>query len=146
MGRRRTREYPRTALSECVRDVRKRLGLTQTELARRIGEFPEFVGMVEAGRRRPGLDKLVKWADALHYPRADFIRIALSSISPSLYTALFTQPPPEPDLELAETLPSPELPIEVQRFVERFMALPEEKRRLVQNLVDFLGEPPHLPR
>lgn len=45
--------------------VRKRMGLTQEQLADKTRLSTTFVGLVETGRRRPSLKSLQKIADAL---------------------------------------------------------------------------------
>lgn len=42
-----------------IKTIRRQLGLTQQELADRLGVSRALVSMYEAGKRRPGLDKLM---------------------------------------------------------------------------------------
>ena len=51
-----------------LRSRRQELGLSTSELARRIGVTPAFVSMVESGRKRPGPDTARKLARALFVP------------------------------------------------------------------------------
>ena len=48
-----------------VRRARVAEGLTQTELARRLGVKPPYVASLEAGNRNPTLGQLANLADAL---------------------------------------------------------------------------------
>ena len=41
-------------MNERIRDLRKSAGMTQAELARRIGLTQNFVAMIESGAREPG--------------------------------------------------------------------------------------------
>lgn len=49
-----------------VRSRRLELGLTQTEVAKRMGTNQSFIAAMEAGTRAPGLDVVAKFADALN--------------------------------------------------------------------------------
>lgn len=48
-----------------IRMLRTRLGLTTSELARRVGITPAFVSLIERGRKRPGEETAVRLARAL---------------------------------------------------------------------------------
>jgi transcriptional regulator with XRE-family HTH domain len=64
---------PRTAASDLaaklvgseVRSARRAAGLTQAELARRLGTSPSYVTNVEAGRLNLTIGQLARIADAL---------------------------------------------------------------------------------
>ena len=47
-----------------IRDLRKKSGLTQSELAERIGLSTNFIGMVERGERNKSVDTIFKLAKA----------------------------------------------------------------------------------
>lgn len=49
-----------------IRELRTKAGLTQAELARRLGISPSAVGMYEQGRREPDQTILAKLCDVLH--------------------------------------------------------------------------------
>lgn len=72
------------AVGATVQAARKRLELTQEELAERIGRTPEGVSNIERGRNLPSLDTLVELARALEVPLAEFFGPALwrEEISP----------------------------------------------------------------
>ena len=53
------------ALGSAVRDVRKRQGLSQTELARLAKLHKNYLGGVERGERNPSLSNLLQIAKAL---------------------------------------------------------------------------------
>jgi len=52
-------------LAERVRNAREKLGITQAELAARIGSTQPAVARLEAGGVNPSLDTLARIADAL---------------------------------------------------------------------------------
>jgi len=64
---------PRTAVSEIhakvvgreIKDTRQTLGLTQAEVAERLGVSPSYISAVEAGRRNLTLGQLVNIANAM---------------------------------------------------------------------------------
>lgn len=45
---------------ELVREARKRAGLTQAELARRVGTSQPAIARIEAGRSQPSFDRVVE--------------------------------------------------------------------------------------
>jgi len=49
-----------------VRSRRRELGLTQKQVADRIGVTQAYVATIEAGRNAPGLDVIAKFAEALN--------------------------------------------------------------------------------
>jgi len=51
-------------LASAVMDVRNRAGLTQEELARKMGTTQPFVARLESGRSRPSMRTLERLADA----------------------------------------------------------------------------------
>lgn len=55
-----------------IRDLRKKSGLTQSELAERIGLSTNFIGMVERGERNTSVDKIFKLAKAFDIKLAQF--------------------------------------------------------------------------
>src|ERR1017187_6616201 len=52
------------ALAEAVIDARNRVGLTQTELARKMGTTQPVVARLEGGRSRPSMRTLERLAQA----------------------------------------------------------------------------------
>ena len=64
---------PRTAVSEIhakvvgreIKDTRQALGLTQTEVAERLGVSASYISAVEAGRRNLTLGQLANIANAM---------------------------------------------------------------------------------
>lgn len=56
----------------CIRDLRKKSGLTQSELAEKVGLSTNFVGMVERGERNTSVDKIFKLAKAFDIKLAQF--------------------------------------------------------------------------
>jgi transcriptional regulator with XRE-family HTH domain len=57
-----------------LRDARERAGLTQAELAQRLGRPQSFVAKVEGGERRLDLIEFIALAKALDARPADIVR------------------------------------------------------------------------
>ncbi|HTZ63159.1 MAG TPA: helix-turn-helix transcriptional regulator [Solirubrobacteraceae bacterium] len=90
--------YSREVAGELIRDIRRRSGLRQAELARRAGLPRSVVSAYERGHRQPGVDALARLAAAAG------MELRVSSV-----------PPVDPDragrilaqvLDLAESLPA----------------------------------------
>jgi transcriptional regulator with XRE-family HTH domain len=63
-----------------VREIRESLGVTQTELARRVGVARNHIGMIESGSRTPSIGLLEKIARALGTEPAEFLRDLPTSV------------------------------------------------------------------
>lgn len=70
-----------TVFIEVMKAARKGHGVTQAELARRIGQPQSFVSKYERQERRVDVVEFVQIMNALNLDRADWIRIIESSIS-----------------------------------------------------------------
>lgn len=55
-------------VGERIREIRQKAGLTQKQLADRMGVTPSHIGQYERGLRRPSNEKIKKFADALNIP------------------------------------------------------------------------------
>jgi transcriptional regulator with XRE-family HTH domain len=87
----------RQVAGELIRDIRRRSGLRQAELARRAGLPRSVVSAYEHGRRQPGVDALAKLAAAAEME----LRVgARSSVDPVRAGRILAQV-----LDLAESLP-----------------------------------------
>lgn len=62
------------AFTQNVRHRMADLGINQVELARRLGVGESFVSQMLSGHRRPGLESLDSFAQALEMEAADLIR------------------------------------------------------------------------
>jgi len=76
------------SLSDCIRQRRITLRLTQAQIAAELYVEPESVGHWESGRRME-LDKLPRCAAILKLDQKDLCRLALSEWHPRLYATLF---------------------------------------------------------
>ena len=54
------------AISQNIRTVRKAYGLTQEEIAEKIGVTPEYYGQLESGNKAPSLETLINIAESMH--------------------------------------------------------------------------------
>ena len=68
---------------ELLRQVREERGLTQIDLADRLGEGQDFVSKCERGVRRLDVVELRQWCHALGTPFTDFMHL-LDAELPSL--------------------------------------------------------------
>jgi transcriptional regulator with XRE-family HTH domain len=72
------------AVGERVRGRRKKLGLTQEELAHRANIHTSYIGQLERGLRQPSLRVLACVAEALEMQLADLLRERPRADSPLL--------------------------------------------------------------
>lgn len=61
-------------LGKNVREHRTQMGLTQEELAEKVGVWQSFIGQIERGEKQPSVGVLVKLADALGVTTEDLLR------------------------------------------------------------------------
>lgn len=66
-------------LSNLIRNVRKRRGLTQNDLATQTGTTQAYISNIEKGKVNPSLDMLERISEALKMPVPVFQFLALSS-------------------------------------------------------------------
>ncbi len=62
-----------------LRQIRLQSGLTQAQIAQRIGETQSYVSKYENGEQRLDLYELEKICDAIGIPLLDFIRMYLEA-------------------------------------------------------------------
>jgi transcriptional regulator with XRE-family HTH domain len=62
------------ALCAFLIERRKRAGLTQTDVARKLKRHQSFIATVESGQRRIDVVELVDFADAIGFDPRDVIR------------------------------------------------------------------------
>lgn len=71
----RTLRSPRhDALRELLKDKRRAAGLTQAQLARRLGRPQSFIADVERGQRRLSVVEFIEYAEAVGFDAAHAIR------------------------------------------------------------------------
>ena len=68
-------------LGETIRARRKKLGLSQEELAHRAGVHPTYLSAIERGERNPALENLCAIAKALGVPLAELFRLRGEKLS-----------------------------------------------------------------
>ncbi len=83
-----------TRFNELIRARRQALGLTQADVAGQLGCQPEFITLIESGRRRAALDRVPEIAIVLQLDAGDLCRLALAERAPRFCAALFG---PEPE-------------------------------------------------
>jgi len=75
-----------------LKGAREAAGLTQAELAQRVGlRYYTFVSQVESGVGRVPIELQGAWADAMGIDPGEFARTLLRYYEPELYRLLFTQ-------------------------------------------------------
>jgi len=55
-----------------IRKLRKEKGISQEELAWKIGKSPNFIGLIERGKKRPSIETLRKISRVLNVPLKTF--------------------------------------------------------------------------
>lgn len=65
-----TDEY--SVFLDCLKEAREKAGLTQTQLAERLGESQSLISKCERGERRVDIVELSRFCDALGIKLADF--------------------------------------------------------------------------
>lgn len=79
------------AFHEVIRSRRLQLHRTQRQVASAIGlQSPDFLGLVEGGRRRFDLDRIPALAAALELDPGQLCRLALAASAPRCAAALFS--------------------------------------------------------
>lgn len=63
------------ALIDLIIERREAAGMTQAELARRLGEYQSFVARLESGQRRVDVVEFIALAEVLRFDAANAIRI-----------------------------------------------------------------------
>ena len=77
-----------------LKAARERAGLTQAELAERVGlRYYTFVSQVESGLGRVPIETQGAWADAVGLNPAEFARTLLRYYEPELHRLLFDTTP-----------------------------------------------------
>lgn len=87
-----------------LRDLRERQGLSQRQLADRVGtEYYTFVSQLETGRGRIPPDKYQTWAEALDVPAREFVYHLLRYYDPVTFGLLFPNDTGAPSETAGET-------------------------------------------
>jgi transcriptional regulator with XRE-family HTH domain len=64
------------ALRTLIAEKRKKAGLTQADVAKKLGRYQSFVAMVEGGQRRVDVVEFLDFADAIGFdPRSAIARL-----------------------------------------------------------------------
>lgn len=75
-----------------LKSVREAAGLTQAELAGRVGlKYYTFVSQVESGVGRVPIDQQGAWAEVLGLDASEFARVLLQYYEPELHRLLFPE-------------------------------------------------------
>ena len=141
-----------TPLQRLIRERRKELkksdGLTQTDIARAIGiQSPEFITLLEQGRRNIDLNRIPQLADVLKINRKDLCRLALYEAAPGLYAALFDSMLPPTTGQVAaigdeDEEPAGSIVVSAESVypIGCFLRLPEPLRKSVERLIEELDK------
>src|SRR5262245_37227717 len=85
----RSRQLRREA-GRWLRELREQRGLSQSELAQRVGvEYYTLISQLEHGRGRIAPEAYLGWADALGVDPREFVRRLISYYDPVIYEILF---------------------------------------------------------
>jgi len=75
-----------------LKELRERAGLSQRELAAKVGaEYYTFISQLETGRGRIPPDRYTQWAEALSVPARDFVQELMRYYDPLTHGILFGQ-------------------------------------------------------
>lgn len=55
-------------LGEKIKEIRKNKKFTQEELAWKVGVSPNFIGLIERGKKKPSIETLIKISEVLETP------------------------------------------------------------------------------
>lgn len=67
-------------VGEMIKDLRKKAGLTQSELAKKMNVSASHISQYECGQRNPSINQLKKFADALNVTLDNFIVCRIDEI------------------------------------------------------------------
>ena len=104
------KSYRNNYIGENIRYYRERLGISQSELGRRVGKVPSAISQYESGVNVPSMPVVEKMAELFGCRVSDIF---------------------EPDLALLaaeESLHTYELTYDEVLFIEKMRAMPKEKR------------------
>jgi hypothetical protein len=62
------------ALIEFLMELREKAGLTQTELASKLGEYQSFIARLESGQRRLDVIEFLRLAKILGFDEAEVLK------------------------------------------------------------------------
>lgn len=62
------------ALQQCLREIRKKAGLSQVELSKKLGKPQSFVSKYESGERRLDILEVRKICEAVGITLKDFVQ------------------------------------------------------------------------
>jgi transcriptional regulator with XRE-family HTH domain len=68
------RSYRHEALRAFIVESRKEAGLTQTQVAKKLGRYQSFIATLEAGQRRIDVVELLDIAEAIGFDPRDAIK------------------------------------------------------------------------
>ena len=84
----------RTEAGRWLRELREKRGLTQREVAQRVGaEYYTFVSQLENGRGRIPPDGYLLWAEALGVQPREFVQGLMYYYDPVTYQIIFASKP-----------------------------------------------------
>jgi transcriptional regulator with XRE-family HTH domain len=69
------------ALIAFLIERRRRAGLTQAELAKKLGQYQSFVARAESGQRRIDVVEFLDWAEALDFDPRAAVKLLVSTKS-----------------------------------------------------------------
>lgn len=82
----------RLAAGRWLKELRERAGLSQRQLAAKVGaEYYTFISQLENGRGRIPPDSYRQWAEALGVPPREFVQQCMAFYDPITYEILFSQ-------------------------------------------------------
>ncbi len=105
-------------LGDKIKTLRKKLGITQKELAQQVGLTPSFISQLEKNLISPSIDSLLKLSETLHTPPTFF----LTDSETGLWSKMLVKPRERQEIQFKEMKNAPvKLELLISEVLDRRM-------------------------